>query len=173
MSKPLPQTQHMRPGGIQDANSSNEHQRQVDRIPEDSVLGETPAAARVTRANATKLRRVSGKAASLLSKLGDAKELMIAPGSPFTSVAFVTSLTDSIKTLQQDREDIELFFNNHKKDDGTAMNLRTRVQDHVSAAEYKLTFVATLTHNHESNNSFLKEILGNDDDDVKFMIRVR
>ena len=162
MSKPLPQTQHMRPGGIQDATSSNEPQRQVER----------PAAKRLTRSDAGKLRRVLKKAESLVPKLLEAKELLCVPDSPFACAALVTSLVDSIIMLRKDVEDIDLFIK-HNNDDGTVTELFTRGQDHVSIAEYKLQFIRTLVNSQRDHLWRLKEILGEDDDEVKFVIRVR
>ena len=162
MSKPLPQTQHMRPGGIQDATSSNEPQRQVER----------PAAKRLTKSDAGKLSRVLKKAESLVPKLLEAKELLCVPDSPFTCAALVISLVDSIKMLRNDVEDIDLFIK-LSKDDGTVTELFTRGQDHVSIAEYKLRFIRTLENSQRDHLWHLKEILGEDDDEVKFVIRVR
>ena len=162
MSKPLPQTQHMRPGGIQDATSSNEPQRQVER----------PAAKRLTKSDAGKLSRVLKKAESLVPKLLEAKELLCVPDSPFTCAALVISLVDSIKMLRNDVEDIDLFIK-LGKDDGTVTELFTRGQDHVSIAEYKLQFIRTLENSQRDHLWRLKEILGEDDDEVKFVIRVR
>ena len=162
MSKPLPQTQHMRPGGIQDATSSNKPQRQVER----------PAAKRLTKADRNRLSRVLKKAESLVPKLLEAKELLCVPDSPFTCAALVISLVDSIKMLRKDVEDIDLFIK-HNKDEGTVTELRTRGQDHVSIAEYKLQFIRTLENSQHQNLWRLKEILGEVDDEVKFVIRVR
>ena len=164
----------MRPGEIQDANSSNEHQCQVDTDPEDPVLGKRkrPAPARLTRANADKLRRVLGKVEPLRPQLFDAIKLITAPDSPFTSAAFVMSLGDSIKALDNDAKDINQLLE-HKDDDGTSLVLRDRVQDHLSAADLKLKFVSGLKTSHSCHNWFLDEILGKDADDVQFMIRVR
>ena len=162
MSKPLPQTQHMRPGGIQDATSSNEPQRQVER----------PAAKRLTKSDAGKLSRVLKKAESLVPKLLEAKELLCVPDSPFTCAALVISLVDSIKMLRNDVEDIDLFIK-HNNDDGTVTELFTRGQDHVSIAEYKLRFIRSLESSKRNHVWRLKDILGEDDDEVKFVIRVR
>ena len=162
MSKPLPQTQHMRPGGIQDATSSNEPQRQVER----------PAAKRLTKSDAGKLSRVLKKAESLVPKLLEAKELLCVPDSPFTCAALVISLVDSIKMLRNDVEDIDLFIK-HNKDDGTVTELFTRGQDHVSIAEYKLRFIRSLESSKRNHVWRLKDILGEDDDEVKFVIRLR
>ena len=162
MSKPLPQTQHMRPGGIQDATSSNEPQRQVER----------PAAKRLTKADRNRLSRVLKKAESLVPSLLEAKELLCDPDSPFTCAALVISLVDSIKMLRKDVEDIDLFIK-HNKDDGTVTELFTRGQANVSIAEYKLRFIRTLESSQQQNLWRLKEILGEDDDEVKFVIRLR
>ena len=152
----------MRPGGIQDATNSNEPQRQVER----------PAAKRLTRSDAGKLRRVLKKAESLVPKLFEAKELLCVPDSPFACAALVTSLVDSIIMLRKDVEDIDLFIK-HNNDDGTVTELFTRGQDHVSIAEYKLRFIRTLENSQRDHLWHLKEILGEDDDEVKFVIRVR
>ena len=162
MSKPLPQTQHMRPGGIQDATSSNKPQRQVER----------PAAKRLTKADRNRLSRVLKKAESLVPSLLEAKELLCDPESPFTCAALVISLVDSIKMLRNDVEDIDLFIK-HSKDDGTVTELFTRGQDHVSIAEYKLRFIRSLESSKRNHVWRLKDILGEDDDEVKFVIRVR
>ena len=71
-----------------------------------------------------------------------------------------------------DVEDIDLFIK-HNKDDGTATELRTRGQDHVSIAEYKLRFIRSLESSKRNHVWRLKEILGEVDDEVKFVIRLR
>ena len=82
------------------------------------------------------------------------------------------SLVDSIQTLEKDAHDINLLLQ-HKEDDGTAMDLRTRVQGHLDFAEYKIQFVGTLKRNYTSDVIYLNKILGEDDDDAQFMVRVR
>ena len=74
--------------------------------------------------------------------------------------------------LLNDVEDIDLFIK-LAKDDGTVTELFTRAQDHVSIAEYKLRFIRTLENSQRDHLWRLKEILGEDDDEVKFVIRVR
>ena len=179
MSKPLPQTQHMRPGGIQDANSSNEHHSPVDTDLEDPAIGKKPRLMpvmprppRLTRQNADKLRRVLAKVNIVLPSLTEARTLFTAKDSPYISAAFVMSLVDSTQTLEKDAHDINLLLQ-HKEDDGTAMDLRTRVQGHLDCAECKLRFAGTLKSSYALSVVFLNKILGEDDDDAQFMVRVR
>ena len=97
---------------------------------------------------------------------------MTALDSPYTSAAFVMSLVDSIRTVENDAKDTNRLLQ-HKEDNGTSMDLHTRVQDHLRVAELKLRFVGTLERSHPSNMWFGDEILGKDADDVQFIIRVR
>ena len=137
----------MRPGGIQDANSSNEHHSPVDTDLEDPVIAKKlltmPATPRLTRQNADKLRRVLAKVEIVLPKLAEARELFTAVNSQFTSAAFVGSLVDSIRTVEKDAKDINLLLQ-HKEDAGTSMDLYTLVQDNLRAADQKLRFVSCL-----------------------------
>ena len=82
------------------------------------------------------------------------------------------SIVDSIRTLEQDAIDINLLLQ-HKEDDGTSMDLHTRVQGHLHFTELKLRFVGTLKQNYTSDILYLNKILGEDDDDAQFIIRVR
>ena len=82
------------------------------------------------------------------------------------------SIFDSTLLLEKDAHDINLLLQ-HKEDDGTAMDLRTRVQDHLECAECKLRFVGTLRSSYALSVVFLNKILGEDDDDAQFMVRVR
>ena len=142
----------MRPGGIQDANSSNEQHCPVDTDPEDPVIAKKqlpmPAAPRLTRANADKLRRVLAKVENERAKLEGAREVFTAQNSPYTSAAFVMSLVDSIRTLENDAKDINLLLQ-HKEDDGTSMDLHIRVQDHLHTADDKVKFVDVLRRRTE------------------------
>ena len=167
----------MRPGGIQDASSSNEHHSPVDTHPEDPVIAKRKitklAGPRWTRANADKLRRVLAKVENERAKLEGAREVFTAQNSPYTSAAFVMSLVDSTQTLEKDAHDINLLLQ-HKEDDGTSMDLHTRVQDHLHTADQKVRFVATLRRRTEGSMSHLNEIMNlKDDGDVQFMINLR
>ena len=167
----------MRPGGIQDAHSSNEHHCPVDTDPEDPVIAKKqlpmPAAKRLTKADADKLTRVMMKIESLRPKMGEAFEVFYALSSPYHSVAFVKSLIDTTRTLRDDVNAINLLLE-HKEDAGTAKDLHTRVKDHLRFAERKLEFVEELEQWTASHKSDMETILGADcDDDATFFIRVR
>ena len=169
----------MRPGGIQDANSSNEHHSPVDKGLEDPAIGKKPRLMpvmprppRLTRQNADKLKRVLAKVNIVLPSLTEARTLFTAKDSPYISAAFLMSLVDSIQTLEKDAHDINLLLQ-HKEDDGTAMDLRTRVHGHLDCAECKLRFVGTLKSSYAASVFFLNKILGEDSDDAQFMVRVR
>ena len=82
------------------------------------------------------------------------------------------SLVDSIQTLEKDAHDINLLLQ-HKEDDGTAMDLRTRVHGHLDCAECKLKFVGTLKSSYAASVFFLNKILGEDSDDAQLIVRVR
>ena len=167
----------MRPGGIQDASSSNEHHSPVDTHPEDPVIAKRKitklAGPRWTRANADKLRRVLAKVENERAKLEGAREVFTAQNSPYTSAAFVMSLVDSIRTLENDAKDINLLLQ-HKEDDGTSMDLHTRVQDHLRTADQKVKFVGVLRRRTEDTMLYLNEIINlKEDDNVQFIINVR
>ena len=177
---PLAQTQHMRPGGIQDANSSNEHHSPVDTDLEDPAIGKKPRLMpamprppRLTRQNADKLKRVLAKVNIVLPSLTEARTLFTAKDSPYISAAFLMSLVDSIQTLEKDAHDINLLLQ-HKEDDGTSMDLHTRVQDHLHTADQKVRFVATLRRRTEGSMLYLNEIMNlKEDADVQFIINLR
>ena len=167
----------MRPGGIQDASGSNEHHSPVDTDPEDPVIAKKqhpmPAAPRLTRPNAEKLRRVLAKVEIVLPKLTEALKLFTVQDSPYTSAAFVMSLVDSTRTLEKDANDINLLLQ-HKEDDGTSMDLHIRVQDHLRTADDKVKFVDVLRRRTEGTLLYLRQVINlKEDDNVQFIINVR
>ena len=107
------------------------------------------------------------------AKLEGAREVFTAQNSPYTSAAFVMSLDDSIRTLENDAKDINLLLQ-HKEDDGTSMDLHIRVQDHLRTADDKVKFVDVLRRRTEGTLLYLRQVINlKEDDNVQFIINVR
>ena len=167
----------MRPGGIQDASSSNEHHSPVDTHPEDPVIAKRKitklAGPRWTRANADKLRRVLAKVENERAKLEGAREVFTAQNSPYTSAAFLATLLHSYDTVLNNEKTI-LQVLKHNKDDGTLGKLLTRVQDDLDVADDKVRFVQRLLKITKRQKRALARILPyRQDEDTKFYISIR
>ena len=85
----------MRPGGIQDASSANEHHSPVDTDPEDPVIGKKqlpmPTKLHLRKPTVDKLRRFLKKQEKVLRKLAHAVQLLTAEGSAYTSADVVST----------------------------------------------------------------------------------
>ena len=167
----------MRPGGIQDASSANEHDSAVDTDPEDPVIGEKqlpmPAKRCLRRSDREKLRRVSVNQTKVLKKLDHAVELLSADPPVCTSAGFFSMLCDSIILIREDRAVIWQFLGKNE-DNGTSEQLRIRAQRNLANAEPKLAFVHFLGDRIQHLKGILAEVLPiSEDDDVQFFISLR
>ena len=167
----------MRPGGIQDASSANEHDSAVDTDPEDPVIGEKqlpmPAKRCLRRSDREKLRRVSVNQTKVLKKLDHAVELLSADPPVCTSAGFFSMLCDSIILIREDRAVIWQFLGKNE-DNGTSEQLRTRAHRTVDHALPKVKSVDFLTNAHPHMKRMLAEALPiREDDNVRFFISVR
>ena len=167
----------MRPGGIQDASSANEHDSAVDTDPEDPVIGEKqlpmPAKRCLRRADREKLRRVSVNQTKVLKKLYHAVELLSADPPVCTSAGFYSTLSDSIIMIRKDRTVIGQFLRKNE-DNGTSEQLRIRAQRTMDHAQPKAKVVDFLTNAHPHMKRMLAEALPiREDDNVQFFISVR
>ena len=167
----------MRPGGIQDASSANEHDRAVDTDPEDPVIGEKqlpmPAKRCLRRADREKLRRVSVNQTKVLKKLYHAVELLSTDPPVCTSAGFYSTLSDSIIMIRSDRAVIWEFLGKNE-DDGKSEQLRIRAQRNLANAEPKLAFVHFLQDHIQHTQGMLERLVPIcTNADLRFIISLR
>ena len=128
---------------------------------------------RLRRADAEKLRRVLAKLEKVLTKLSHAVELFYAQPPVYTSAGFVSTLSDSIIMIREDRAVIWQFLGKNE-DNGTSEQLRIRAQRNLANAEPKLAFVHFLRAyipNLQGMLDRLQPICTNDD--LRFIITLR
>ena len=167
----------MRPGGIQDASSANEHASAVDTDPEDPVIGEKqlpmPAKRCLRRADREKLRRVSVNQTKVLKKLYHAVELLSADPPVCTSAGFYSTLSDSIIMIRSDRAVIWEFLGKNEGD-GKSEQLRIRAQRNLANAEPKLAFVHFLQDHIQHMQGMLERLVPIcTNADLRFIISLR
>ena len=167
----------MRPGGIQDASSANEHHSPVDTDPEDPVIGkkQLPMSAkrRLRRADRDKLRRVLAQQEKVLTKLSHAVELFYAQPPVYTSYHYVSTLNHSIKMIGKDVTVVKQFLRKNE-DNGTVRQLCIRAQRTLANAQPKLAFIHVLGDRIKHLKGMLAGVLPIcTNDDVQFFISLR